>query len=75
MKSNIEPMKKTARTLSNFKEGIVNTIIYKITNGIAEGINSKIQKLNQIANGYRNYNNLRTAILFFNGKLNLFSQS
>ena len=75
MKSNIEPMKKAAKTLSNFKGGIVNTITYKISNGMAEGFNSKIQKLNQIANGYRNYNNLRIAILFFNGKLNLFSQS
>lgn len=71
---NIEPMKKTAKTLRHFKAGIIATVKYQLTNAIAEGFNSKIQKLNAIANGYRNYRNLKAAILFFNGKLALFSQ-
>lgn len=72
--SNIEPMKKTAKTLRYFKAGIIATVKYQLTNAMAEGFNSKIQKLNTIANGYRNYRNLKAAILFFNGKLDLFSQ-
>jgi transposase len=75
MKSNVEEMKVVAKTLKNFKEGIVKIVKYKITNGRAERFNGKIQKLNMIAQGYRNFGNLRTAILFYNGKLNLFSHN
>ena len=73
IKSNISPMKRVAKTLKRYKQGIINIIKYRITNGKAEQINSSIQKLNSIANGYRNFENLRIAILFFNGKLDLFS--
>jgi transposase len=68
-------MKEVAKTLKNFKEGIVKIVKYKITNGRAERFNGKIQKLNMIAQGYRNFKNLRIAILFYNGKLNLFSHN
>lgn len=73
VKSNIKPMKKAAKTLKRYKTGIINIIKYRITNGKAEQINSAVQKLNNIAHGYRNFENLRLAILFFNGKLDLFS--
>jgi len=70
-KSNIEPMKKIAETLKNHKKGIVAIVKYKITNAKAERFNAAIQKLISIAHGYRNFDNLRIAILFFNGKLDL----
>lgn len=73
IKSNIKPMKKVAKTLKNYKEGILNIIKYRVTNARAEQFNSSIQKLNYIAHGYRNFDNLRYAVLFFNGKLKLFS--
>jgi transposase len=73
IKSNIIAMKKVARTLKNYKEGILNIIKYRVTNARAEQFNSSIQKLNYIAHGYRNFENLRYAVLFFNGKLKLFS--
>ena len=73
IKSNIIPMKKVAKTLKNYKEGILNIIKYRVTNARAEQFNSSIQKLNYIAHGYRNFDNLRYAVLFFNGKLKLFS--
>ena len=75
VKSNIVTMKKVAKTLKNHKQGIVNIIKYKITNARAEGFNGSIQKLMTIGHGYRNFNNLRIAILFFNGKLDLVSHS
>lgn len=73
IKSNIKPMKKVAKTLKRYKTGIINIVNYPITNGKAEQFNGSIQKLNTIAHGYRNFENLRLAILFFNGKLDLFS--
>lgn len=73
IKSNIVPMKKVAKTLKNYKEGILNIIKYRVTNARAEQFNGAIQKLNHIAHGYRNFDNLRYAVLFFNGKLKLFS--
>lgn len=73
VKSNIEPMKKAAQTLKNFKAGIIAIVKYKLTNAQAERFNGKIQKLNTIAQGYRNFHNLRVAILFYNGQLDMFS--
>jgi transposase len=75
VKSNIAPMKKVAKTLKNYKQGIVNIIKYKITNALAEHFNGSIQKLITVGHGYRNFDNLRIAILFFNGKLDLVSHS
>jgi transposase len=68
-------MKKVAKTLSNYKIGIINIIKYGINNAKAERFNGLIQRLNHIAQGYRNFNNLRMAILFYNGKLDLFSHN
>ena len=75
MKSNIAPMKKVAKTLKYFKQGIIAIVKHNITNAAAERFNGAIQKLNMIAQGYRNFDNLRTAILFYHGKLNLFSHN
>lgn len=73
VKSNIEPMKKVAKTLKNFKGGILGIVKYRITNARAEQFNGSIQNLSNIARGYRNFDNLRYAILFFNGQLDMFS--
>jgi transposase len=73
IKSNIQPMKRIAKTLKNYKTGIINIVKYKLTNAKAERFNGSIQKLNAIAHGYRNFANLRVAILFYNGNLDLFS--
>ncbi|MCC5905144.1 MAG: transposase, partial [Balneolaceae bacterium] len=40
----------------------------------AEQVNSKIQQVKSISKGYRNYDNFRTAILFYFGKLDLYPQ-
>jgi transposase len=71
--SNIPAMKKAAKTLREHWEGIVNNIGCSISNAKAEQLNAKIQKLQVIGHGYSNFNNFRAAILFFNGKLDLFS--
>lgn len=74
-KSNVEPMKKVAETLKNFKQGITAIVKHRITNARAENFNGKIQQLNAIAHGYRNFDNLRGAILFHNGQLDMFSHT
>jgi transposase len=69
--SNIPPMKKVAKTLKRHIEGITNQIGTQISNARAEQNNNKIARLQRAAYGYRNVQNLRTAILFFNGQLDL----
>jgi transposase len=73
--SNLPAMKKTAKTLKAHLQGIVNTVEHRISNGKAEQINAKIQKLQSIGHGYTNFDNFRIAILFFNGQLNMISHS
>jgi hypothetical protein len=45
---------------------------HRITNAVTEGLNSKIQSIKSAARGFRNFNNYRTRILFFCGKLDLY---
>lgn len=71
--SNISPLKKAAKTIQRYLEGILHQIGNIISNARAEQTNSKIAKLQRMAQGYSNFQNFRAAILFFNGKLDLFS--
>ncbi len=73
MRSAVKPMKRLAHKFRQVKREILNAVKYHLTNAIAEGMNSKIQRLTVRAQGYHNYDNLKAAILFFNGKLSLFS--
>ncbi|OXS29866.1 MAG: ISL3 family transposase, partial [Desulfovibrio sp. MES5] len=47
----------------------------RITNGVAEGLNSKIMAIKRKACGYRNREHFKTAIYFFCGGLNLYPAS
>ncbi len=67
--SGIPAFKKFANTLNAHWTGIVNHIESKISNGILEGINSKIQLAKRRARGYRNIENLINMIYFIAGKL------
>ena len=67
-----EYMKKAAKTIKEHIENIVSQIGTDISNGRAEQTNSKIAKIQRVAQGYRNFDNLRAAVLFFNGNLSLF---
>jgi transposase len=44
----------------------------KVTNAVAEGLNSKIMAIKRRACGYRNVENFKTAIYFFCGGLDLY---
>lgn len=72
LRSNLKPMIKFAEMINNNLHNILNYIEYNITNAVAEGINSKIQYIKYSARGFRNFDNYRTAILFYCGKLDMF---
>ena len=55
----------------NHLPGILSYFTHRITNAIAEGTNSKIEWIKNTARGYRNWDNLKAAIFFHCGGLNL----
>ena len=67
-------IQKVVTTFYDHLPGILNAIKTKATNAIAEKLNGKIQELKSVGKGYRRYENFRSAILFFNGKLDLYPQ-
>jgi len=75
MESSLEPMLKVADMIKEKLDNIITYMDYKITNSVAEGINSKIQNIKYTARGFRNYENYKIAILFFCGKLDLYPQN
>jgi transposase len=71
----IRPMQTIAQQFETHIHGIVSYFRYPITNARAEQLNSKISQLNRIAKGFRRARNIRTAILFFFGNLELLPQT
>ena len=67
--SNLAPFIKASKTIKNHWQGIVNYTQSRISNGILEGINSKIQLAKKRARGYRNIDNFINMIYFIAGKL------
>ncbi|MFV0378392.1 MAG: transposase, partial [Mangrovibacterium sp.] len=67
--SKILPFKAFVSTVKAHWTGIMNYFGSKITNGILEGINSKIQLAKRRARGYRNTENFISMIYFIAGKL------
>jgi transposase len=58
--------------LQRHLENLLTYLKHHITNAATEGLNSKIQSLKSAARGFRNFQNYRTRILFFCGKLDLY---
>lgn len=72
IRTNLEPLKKVARTI---KERLANVVSYcslVITNAVAEGINSKLMAIKRRVVGDRNRENFKTAISFYCRGLNLY---
>lgn len=67
----LEPIKKVAKMLKRRLNNILTWFRHHISNATAEGFNSRIQSLKSAARGFRNFQNYRTRILFFCGKLEL----
>jgi len=71
-RSRLEPVKKVARTIQRHLDGVLRFAKHPITNGVAEGLNSKIMSIKRKAGGFRNPQNFTTAIYFHCGGLDLY---
>lgn len=72
--SQLKPIVEVAKMIKRHLENILTYLKHRITNAVAEGLNSKIQQIKSAARGFRNFENYRIAILFFCGKLNMYPQ-
>ena len=67
----LPPMVKVAKMIKRRLTNILTWFRHPISNGPAEGFNSRIQSIKSAARGFRSFKNYRTRILFFCGKLKL----
>jgi len=70
-RSQLTPIKQLATTLNKHLDNILTYCKHRITNGIAEGLNSKIMTIKRLAAGFRNREHFKTAIYFHCGGLDL----
>jgi transposase len=70
--SRLRPMVKAAKTLKSHLPNILTFFKHRITNAVAEGLNSKIQMVKQMACGFRNRKHYKKAIYFHCGALDLY---
>lgn len=70
----LQPMAEVAKKLKRHLDNILTYLKHRITNAVAEGLNSKIHQVKSAARGFRKFENYRIAILFFCGKLDMYPQ-
>lgn len=72
VRSRLEPMKKVAAMIKGHLKGVLNFFAHRITNAVAEGLNSKIATIQKMAYGFRNTEHFKIAVLFRCGGLQLY---
>ena len=75
VRSRLEPIKQVAKTIREHLWGIINAIVLKVSNGPAEGLNSRIKMLKVRSRGFRNKERFSNAIYFHFGGLDLYPES
>jgi len=70
-RSRLKPIIKVAEMLKRHLNHMLTYFRHRITNAISEGFNSRIQSIKSQARGFRSFDNFRTRILFYGGKLDL----
>jgi len=70
--SRLEPVINAAKTLKRHLPNIMTYFRHRISNAVAEGLNSKIQMVKEMACGFRNREHYRLAIYFHCGGLDLY---
>ena len=73
--SRLKPVIDAARTMQRHLPNILTYFEHRITNAMAEGINSQIQRIKNDACGYRNKEHFKMAIYFYCGGLDLYPLS
>ena len=71
-RSQLRPVKQVADMLKGRIEQVLSYCRHAITNGVAEGLNSKIMAIKRKCCGFRNRENFKTAIYFHCGGLDLY---
>ncbi|WP_373653096.1 ISL3 family transposase [Schlesneria sp. DSM 10557] len=71
IRTRLEPMKTVARAIKERLANVVSYCTHCVTNGVAEGMNSKIMSIKRRVGGFRNRQNFKTAIFFYCGGLKL----
>jgi len=71
-RSKLTPVKKVADMIRSRIDNVISYCRHPITNGVAEGINSKIMTIKRKCCGFRNLENFQTAIYFHCGGLELY---
>jgi len=71
-RSKLTPIKKVADMIKSHLPNVITYATHGITNGVAEGINSKIMTIKRKCCGFRNSENFKTAIYFHCGGLDLY---
>ena len=68
----LKPVINAAKTLQAHLANILTYFQHRVTNATAEGLNSKIQMVKEMACGFRNREHYKTAIYFHCGGLDLY---
>lgn len=69
--SKLAPMIEAAKMIAKHLPNVLTYLTHRITNAMAEGINSKIATIQKRACGYRNSDNFKIAVYFHCGGLDL----
>lgn len=72
VRSRLDPIKEVAKTIKEHLWGILNAIVLKVSNGPAEGLNSRIKMIKVRSRGFRNKERFANAIYFHLGGLDLY---
>jgi transposase len=72
IRSRLKPIKRVARLIKFYWDGVMNAATRDVTNARSEGMNSKIQWIKRMACGYRNRQRFHNAIYFHLGGLDLY---
>jgi transposase len=70
--SRLKPMIEVARMLKRHLANVLTYFRHRVTNAVAEGLNSKIQTIKKRAYGFRNREHFKLAIYFHCGGLDLY---
>jgi transposase len=73
--SRLAPMIEAAKLIARHLPNVLTYFTHRITNAVAEGLNSKIATVQKRACGYRNPNHFKIAVYFHCGGLNLYPAS
>ena len=75
IRSRLEPVKQVARMVKTRLWGILNAIVLRASNGLAESTNNCIQLIRVRSRGFCNKNRFRAAINFHLGGLDLYPEA